>query len=151
SNSSFTTSTGIAHLLSPTDGAVNIDPFSKLNWNAVSDAQTYYVYVGSAQGLKDLYDSGEIAGTSRAIPSIQPNTQYFIRLFTEKNSQWYFSDSAFTTGTAIAQMIYPADRAANIDPALPFQWSSDPRALAYYIDVGTTPGADDIYDSGEVQ
>jgi hypothetical protein len=149
--STFTTGTGIARLLSPADGAVNIDPYSKLNWNTVADAQTYYVNVGSAQGLNDVYNSGEIAVTSLAVPTLQPNTKYFVRLETEKNSQWFFSDSAFTTGTGIAQMVYPADKATNVDPALAFQWSTDPRALAYDITIGTAVGMNDIYDSGPVQ
>jgi hypothetical protein len=150
SNSSFTTGTGIAHLLSPTNGASNVDPFSKLFWTTVSDAQAYYVYVGSSQGLKDIYDSGEVQATSLAVPSIQANTQYFIRLHTEKNSRWYSLDYIFTTGSGIAQMVYPADRATNVDPALPFQWSSDPRAVGYQISIGTSAGANDIFDSGQI-
>lgn len=148
-NSSFTTGTGIAHLLSPANGATNIDVFSKLSWTAVADAQAYYVYVGSSQGLKDVYDSGEMATTSLAVPTFAPNKQYFIRLHTEKNSRWYSLDYSFTTGSGIAQMVYPADKAMNVDPALPFQWSSDPRALAYFISIGTSPGLSDIYNSGE--
>jgi hypothetical protein len=149
STSSFTTGTGIAHLLSPADGAVNIDVFSKLNWTTVTDAQAYYVYVGSAQGLKDVYDSGEIATSSLAVSAFKPNTQYFIRLYTEKTSRWYSIDYSFTTGTGIAQMVYPMDKATDVDPALPFQWSSDPRALAYFVTVGTGVGLSDIYSSGE--
>jgi hypothetical protein len=149
-NSSFTTGTGIAHLLTPSDGALNIDPFSKLSWTPVSDAQTYYVYVGSAPGLKDVYDSGEIRATSLAVPTLKPDTQYFVRLYTEKNSQWYSSSSAFMTGNGIAQMLYPTDKATDIDAGLPFQWSSDPRALGYQISIGTSLGAQDVFVSNQM-
>lgn len=149
SSSSFTTGTGVAHLLSPANGAVNVDVFSILSWNKVADAQAYYVYVGSAQGFKDVYDSGEIATTSLAVSAFQPNTQYFVRLYTEKSSHWYSLDYTFTIGNGISQMVYPPDAATNVDPALPFQWSSDPRALAYYVAIGMSPGLRDIYDSGE--
>jgi hypothetical protein len=146
--SSFTTGTGIAHLLSPTNGAINIDPYTRLRWNAIANAQKYYVYVGSALGLKDVYDSGEITATRLAVHNLQPNTLYFVRLYTEINSMWYSTDTTFTTGYGIAQMIYPSKGATNVDPTIPFSWSSDPRALNYRLNVGTTAGASDIYDSG---
>lgn len=147
-SSSFTTGSGIAHLLSPTNGAIDIDPFTRLRWNAIADVQKYYVYVGSALGLKDVYDSGEITATSLAVHCLKPNTLYFIRLYTEKNSIWYSTDSTFTTGYGIAQMVYPTKGATNVDPTIPFSWSNDPQALDYRLYVGTTAGANDIYDSG---
>ena len=149
-NSSFTTGTGIAHLLSPADGLVNVDPFSKLTWTPVADAQTYYAYVGSSPGLKDVYDSGEISVTTLAVPTLGPETKYFVRLFTEKNSHWYATDSAFTTGNGIAQMLYPTDKASNVDPGLPFQWSSDPRAIGYQLSIGTSVGAQDVFRSAQI-
>lgn len=150
SNSSFTTGTGIAHLLSPRDGATNVDPLSKLNWNAISDAQAYSVWVGSGLGLKDVYAGGEIVATSLTVSGLQPQTRYFVRLWTKKNSNWYSADSSFTTSNGISHMVYPADKATNIDPSLPFKWSTDPLALAYRLTVGTLAGAADLYDSGEI-
>jgi hypothetical protein len=148
-NSSFTTGTGIAHLLAPTDGETNVDPFSKLSWTSVADAQTYYVYVGSALGLKDIYDSGEVSVASLAVPILKPETKYFVRLYTEKGSNWYSVDTAFTTGNCIAQMLYPLDKAINVDPGLPFQWSSDPIALGYQISIGTSLGSQDVFSGPE--
>ena len=110
--------------------------------------QKYYVYVGSALGLKDVYDSGEITATRLAVPNLKPNTLYFIRLYTEENSMWYSTDSSYTTGYGIAQMVYPTNGATNVDPTIPFNWSNDPEALDYRLYVGTTAGANDIYDSG---
>lgn len=149
-NSAFTTGTGIAHLLSPTDGATEVDPFSRLSWSVVKDAQAYYVYVGSAEGAKDVYDSGEVQTTALAVPDLKPMTKYFVRLYTEKQFQWYSGDYSFTTGSGIAHMVYPSDGARNVDPAIPFTWSIDPLALSYYLIVGTSPGANDVYDGGEV-
>src|SRR5438034_5819086 len=105
----------------------------------------YYVYLGTALGLKDVYDSGEIVAPSLAIPTLKPNTQYFARLYTKKNSQWYSTDSLFTTGNGIAQMVYPTNGATGVDPAIPFSWSTDPRALAYFLYIGTAVGAQDIF------
>jgi hypothetical protein len=150
SNSVFTTGTGIARLLSPIDGATNVDPFSKLSWSTVSDSQTYYVYVGSALGLKDIYDSGEVPVTTLTVPALKPDTKYFLRLYTEKQSQWFSTDTVFTTGTGVANMVYPTDKATNVDPALPFRWSSDPRALAYQISIGTSIGANDVFATGQL-
>src|SRR5262249_59512729 len=48
-DSSFTTGstgTGIAQMIQPADGALNVDPSKPFTWTAISDADKYYLRVG---------------------------------------------------------------------------------------------------------
>src|ERR1051326_7015903 len=149
-DTTFSTGTGIARLISPKDGATNVDPVSRLSWSSVTDAQAYFVYVGSAPGLMDVYGSGEIPSTSVAVPNLQPNTRYFVRMWTKKKEGWYFADTTFSTGSGIARLITPQDGALNVDPFSKLTWNTVVDAQAYFVYVGSAQGLADVYGSGEI-
>jgi hypothetical protein len=143
----------IASLITPANGASNISPTSvQFVWTSVSDEQTYYLYVGTALGLDNVVNTGEIQAT-RWTASVSPNTHYYVRLWTKVNGSWYYNDTTFSTGAGIAQLITPVNGATNIDPSLPvqFTWTSVPGAQCYYLYVGTTPGSNNIVNSGQTQ
>src|SRR5262249_20612230 len=45
----------------------------------------------------------------------------------------------------------PMQGAKDVNPAQPFRWTSVAGALAYYLYVGTTPGEQDVVNTGELQ
>jgi hypothetical protein len=49
-----------------------------------------------------------------------------------------------------SQFVYPTSGQLSVDSAHPFQWSSVPGAQAYQLQVGTSIGANDVYDSGAI-
>src|SRR5262249_29644033 len=49
-----------------------------------------------------------------------------------------------------ATILYPADGAVNADLSQPIQWTSVANVQAYYLYVGTTIGAKDLVDTGEL-
>ncbi len=148
-DSAFCTGTGIAQLIRPPDNAVDVDPQLPFSWTVVADAQAYYLYVGSSVGAKDVYDSGHTLDTNRKVPGLRAGQKYYVRLWTEKASVWSYVDSTFQTGTGIARLIYPQDKATGVDPNLTLTWSTVPDAITHYLYVGTTPGGKDVGDSGE--
>ncbi|HYG97695.1 MAG TPA: hypothetical protein VD837_01095 [Terriglobales bacterium] len=148
-DTTFNTGTGVARLTLPLDGATNVDPAVAIQWNAVQDAETYYLYVGSAPGLQDVFGSGETLKNSVVVPALKPQTTYYARIWTRKNGAWRFTDSTFTTGTGLARLINPADRANDVDPLAPFTWNPVQDATAYFLYVGTAPGLKDVDSVGE--
>ena len=52
--------------------------------------------------------------------------------------------------TTTAQFVYPRQGAQNVDTSSPFQWTTVPGALAYYLYVGTSQGAKDLVNTGEI-
>src|SRR5947209_6703499 len=147
-DSAFTAGTGIAFLLYPQENATYIDPYVTFRWTSLSEAQAFYLYVGTSVGAKDAYDSGSTNQTSLLVTSLSANTQYYVRLWTEISGIWKYVDSTFRTGTGIARLIQPQDNAVDVDPHLPFSWTAVADAQAYYLYVGSSMGAKDVYDSG---
>src|SRR5438067_10965459 len=54
-------------------------------------------------------------------------------------------------GPSIAAIVFPGSGAANADLTQPMEWTSAPDAQAYYVYVGTTVGAKDLVNTGELQ
>lgn len=57
---------------------------------------------------------------------------------------------ASTPPAGFAQFIYPTSGQLGVDPDRKFQWSVVPEASSYQLQVGTTPGANDVFDSGNI-
>lgn len=156
-DSSFTTgSQGTpAAITSPTDGTINVDgsvPIS-VTWNSVSGAQSYYLYVGTTPGGTDVYTSGETSATSASLSRfINSSTIYYVRLWTKFASGWKYRDTTFTTGSQqlMAYLLAPANGATGIpNPFGILIWIPATNPQAYFVYVGTTPGAKDVFSSGQ--
>src|SRR5262245_7004478 len=52
--------------------------------------------------------------------------------------------------SSTAMILYPTDGAVNADLSQPIQWTSVANVQAYYLYVGTTPGAKDLVNTGEI-
>ena len=146
-DSTFTTGTGIAHLLSPINGSQVLGyPAVQFNWNSVSDALTYVLWVGTSPGTHDvLYRNTTSSSTSSPIP---PGQNYYVRMWTQKSSGWYYEDTTFST-TPVAYLLTPPNGATGIDPTQPitFNWTSVPQVIWYQLYIGTSPGSNDVYNS----
>jgi hypothetical protein len=147
SSSSFTV-VQPAVLKTPADKALDVPTNVTFRWDPVSNVQAYYLYVGTAPGLKDVVNSGETLQTSitRNLPS---ESTYYVTLFTKFGNQWLSTASSFFIGTSAAEVVWPVDGASGVDPMRSITWTSVPNAQAYYLYVGTQPGLKDVYDSGE--
>jgi hypothetical protein len=97
-DSSFQTGTGLAHLISPANGATDVDASSpvQFSWNSVSDEEGYGLSLGSVPGGSDLYQNMPIQDTSISV-TLAPGSLYYARVLTQKSGYWYYSDSKFTT------------------------------------------------------
>jgi hypothetical protein len=54
-----------------------------------------------------------------------------------------------TSATIKAQLVFPIDGATGLALPAPFLWTSVANADAYYLYVGSSPGANDLVNSGE--
>ena len=144
----------LATVIAPANGATNVDPGAPISWNAVSDAQAYYVYVGTAVGQSNVYNSGSISTTLTSITptGLQANIFYYLRLWTEINGSWgsHYVDTTFTTGYGTAHLTNPLNGATNVDPFAPFTWNSLSTAISYTLNVGSSVGAADVFNSGAI-
>ncbi len=136
----------------PADGAVNADLSFPIQWTAVANAQAYYLYVGSTPGAKDLVNTGEVQTTSMAARNLPAGPTLYARMWTKVAGVWRYVDSTFTARPPVtATITYPADGEVHADLTRPIQWTTVANAQAYYLYVGSTPGAADLVNTGEVQ
>lgn len=149
-DSTFTTGTGLAHLITPANGAQNVIPGSTFTWNGVSGAQGYYLYIGSSVGAKDIWSSNSTLATTVTPSKLLQGTLYYARTWTEKNNSWFSVDTTFTTGVGTALLTFPANGSTNIDPYVTAAWTTVAGAQSYTLNVGSAPGASNVYSSGAV-
>jgi hypothetical protein len=85
-------------LITPANGATNVNASSpvQFSWTSTSGAQAYTLWVGTAPGGNDAYNSGQTQATSASV-SLRGNTTYYARVWTELAGTWLYSDSSFST------------------------------------------------------
>jgi hypothetical protein len=79
------------------------------------------------------------------------NQTLYARLWTKVAGVWRFNDSTFSARASVARFTYPATGGITIDPTQPLTWTAVPNVQAYYLYVGSTPGAKDLVNTGETQ
>jgi hypothetical protein len=63
---------------------------------------------------------------------------------------WRYTDSTFRAASMTPTITYPANGAITADLSQPIQWTTVLNAQAYYLYVGTTAGAKDLVNTGEL-
>jgi hypothetical protein len=149
-DSTFSTAPHRARLTSPADGEANVSVPTTFQWTTVPDAQTYYLYVGTSPGATDVVNSGETSQVSYAAGNLPEDRLLHVRLWTKLAGVWRYRDSTFTTQILKAKLIAPANGAAVPPLGTAFQWTSVPAVQAYYLYVGTSAGAKDVVNTGEM-
>jgi hypothetical protein len=135
----------------PTNGSTNVETSKAFTWSRVPDAQAYYVYVGSTEDGKDLVDSGALSAsiTSYLAPPLPVGATLWARVWTKIAGAWAYSpDISFQVSKSASRFTYPKPGMTAVDTRKPFTWSAAPDAQAYYLHVGTSPGALNLVDSG---
>jgi hypothetical protein len=139
-----------ASLINPADGATNVDLTQPFTWTSVPDVQAYYLYVGTTQGAKDLVNTGEIQQTSYRVPlTLATGATMFARLWTKMGGIWRYVDTTFVA-PPVARFTYPAVTTTIVDQGQPLTWTAVPSVQAYYLYIGSTIGAKDLVNTGEM-
>jgi hypothetical protein len=94
-DTTFTARSLVPKLTYPRPNAVDADVSQPLQWTAVTGADTYYLYVGSTPGAKDLVDSGAIVATSYLASRVPSGRVLYIRLWTRVGGVWRYGDTTF--------------------------------------------------------
>ncbi len=140
----------LATFIYPVDHATNVDLTQPFTWTTVT-AQAYYLYIGSTLGANDLVNTGEMQQTSYLVRTTLPTNQtLYARLWTKVGGTWRFVDASFSS-PSIARFTYPAAITTAVNPTLPLTWTTIPAAQAYYLYIGSTTGAKDLVNTGEIQ
>ena len=135
-------------ILHPSNAAVIGGPSSPFLWNAGVSSDLYRLTVGTSAGAANLFDSGEVTGTSVAMPNLPRNQVLHLRLASRVEGVWRNVDTTFRMLPA-ATFVFPTNNATGVRPRL-FSWSSVAGGVTYRLLVGTTLGGSDVTDSGPI-
>jgi Fibronectin type III domain len=124
-----------------------------IQWTTILGADSYYLRVGSAPGQKDFLDSGEVVRNDYDTPSLPAGKEVFARIYTKYAGQWRQRDTSLTlAGAALTSPSPDLAGTVKVDPlAQLFTWTTISNAEAYYLYIGTEPGAKNLLDTGEIQ
>ena len=141
----------LRRFLYPVNGQQNVGLNTTFQWTAAPGALAYYLYVGTTQGADDVVNSYDHSGTSYTTTCLPPSATLWARLYTNLNGTWVHQpDISFTVSSASA-LSYPTPGQQNVDTTISFQWTPEANAQAYKLNVGTSPGASDLVNTGETQ
>jgi hypothetical protein len=107
--------------------------------------------VGRTPGAKDVVNSGETKLTSFSIVGLPAGQTLHARLWTRlENGIWGYRDSSFSAGALAPQFVSPSSGSVGVDVSQTFEWTPPASAEAHWLLVGSSPGADDVVNSGQI-
>jgi hypothetical protein len=99
-----------------------------------------------------VVNTGAISQTSYQPTALQlPAGQtLYARIYTELGGSWYPSSDISFSGIQRATLTAPLNGSTTVDLAQPLTWSTIAGAQGYYLYVGTTPGANNVVNTGAI-
>jgi hypothetical protein len=154
----FGGTSGAATMASPTPSSTLSGSSVTFTWNTATDSpQNYWLDVGSTAGAHDIYSSGDIptTTTSQAVSGLPTNgNTIYVTLYTETGGAWVNNAYTYTAvgGTSgAATMASPNPSSTLNGSSATFTWNAATDSPQnYWLDVGSTAGAHDIYSSGDI-
>jgi murein DD-endopeptidase MepM/ murein hydrolase activator NlpD len=139
---------GTFSLISPNNGQVLNQTSVTLSWGVSANANSYDVYFGTTSNPPFLANQ---AGTSRTV-SVTSGQTYFWKVVAKVSCNSSLTSatpiSSFTiqTSCAPAQMTSPANRSTFTSSTVAFNWTTGTCVTRYWIFIGSTPGAYDLFN-----
>ena len=149
----YSASTG--QITSPTPGSTLTGSSVTFNWNAGNGATAYWLDAGSAPGGSNYFQSGNLGNVLTVNVTGLPTdgSTVYVTLYSLINGQWVsngYQYTAYSLSSGLAVMLTPNPGSEIDGTEATFTWSAGNNASGYWLDIGTTPGANDIYQSGNL-
>jgi fibronectin type III domain protein len=138
-----------ARLQAPVAGQRRITSAQVFEWEAVPEAEAYYLTIGTEPGRRDVADSGEAQRTWSRVRSLPAGQHLYASVWTKHDGSWTSTETEFESAPK-SVLVYPYHTASDASARETFEWTRVTDAKAYNLHVGTTPGGKDIADSGEL-
>jgi hypothetical protein len=142
-------------LTTPTPGSQFTDSTVTFDWTAGAGASAYWLDIGSTPGGNQYYQSGNLGNvltvTVNGLPT--DGSTVYVTLYSLIGGQWQgttYTYTAFNSAGALGVMQTPTPGSTLSGSTVTFTWSAGSGATAYWLDVGSTPGGNDIYQSGNL-
>lgn len=143
-----------AYIRNPVPGSTLSGSTTMFSWNGYGVSE-YWLYVGSSQGIGDLFNSNSLGtATSCTAPSLPSDGRYlFVRLWYRAGSYWQYTDYHYVASSnaqaTTASITNPMPGSTLSGSVAMFYWTGTGVAQ-YWLYLGTSPGNPDLYNSGSL-
>ena len=143
-------------MIIPTNGSTLPGSTVTFIWAAGSKATAYWLDAGPVPAGNTYEQSGNIGNVTQFTVNGFPTdgSEVFITLYSLINGTWsnnmYTYNAFSTSGGALAVMQTPVPGSTLSGYSATFTWTPSLSATAYWLDVGTTPGGNNISQSGNL-
>jgi len=141
-----------AQLFSPAPGSTLSSSAVTFFWTTGSGVSLYWLYVGSSAGAADIYSASQGTATSGTVSGLPTDGRtLFVRLWSLINGSWQFLDYTYTASSqaTLAQLYSPSPGSALFGAAATFFWTTGTGVSQYWLYVGSSAGAFDIYSASQ--
>jgi hypothetical protein len=152
----FSTSSEQGVLTTPTPGGTLTGSTVTFDWTAGSPGPySYWMDIGSTAGGNNYYSSGNLGNvTTKTVTTLPTDgSTVYVTLYTLIGGTWYgnaYTYTALNATSGLAAMQTPTPGAILSGSTATFTWSSDSNATAYWVDIGSSAGGNNIYSSGNL-
>src|SRR5664280_1783750 len=139
----------------PTPGSTFTDTTVTFDWTAGAGASAYWLDIGSSPGGNQYYQSGNLGNVLTATVSGLPSdgSTVYVTLYSLVGGQWLsnsYTYTAFTPIVTLGVMQTPIPGSTLSGNTATFTWSAGVGATAYWLEVGSSPGGNQYYQSGNL-
>jgi len=142
-------------LTTPTPGSTLTGSSVTFKWTAGAGASAYWLDVGSTTGGNNYYSSGNLGNvlttTVNGLPT--DGSKVFVTLYSYVGGQWLgntYNYTALNGTSGLAVMQSPTPGSTLSGNTATFIWSADANATAYWVDIGSAAGGNNVYSSGNL-
>ncbi len=151
----FNAAAATGMLTTPTPGSVLSSSTVTFDWTAGAGASAYWMDIGNVAGGNNYYSSGNLGNVLTTTASGLPTdgSTVYVTLYSYIGTQWVanaYTYTALNATSGLAAMQTPVPGSTLSGTTATFTWSSDANATAYWVDIGSTAGGNDIYSSGNL-
>ncbi len=148
-------SSGTGVLTTPTPGSTLTGSTVTFVWTAGNNSSAYWMDIGNVAGGNQYYQSGNLGDVTTVTVNGLPTdgSTVYVTLYSLVGGQWIanaYTYTAFTSGSGLAVMQTPIPGTTLSGNVQTFTWSAGNGAISYWMDIGTTVGGNDIYQSGSL-
>ncbi len=147
----YTASSVTVSMVSPTPGSEITGTTETFEWSGTG-VDTWWLYVGSSVGGRDIHDSGSLGSATSTTVSglpIDGNTLHVRLFYRVGTTAWQSEDYTYDTTTQAIAMVSPTPGTNLEGDAETFEWTGS-GVDSWWLYIGGSVGARDIHDSGNL-
>ncbi len=142
-------------ITSPTPGSTLTGSSELFTWTPGSGATAYWIDAGSAPGGNQYFQSGNIGNvTSYTVTGLPTDgSQVYVTLYSLVGGQWLSNSYTYTAYSLSGQqgvLTTPTPGSQFTGTTVTFQWTAGAGSSAYWLDLGSAPGGNQYYQSGNL-